>query len=373
INEVNELTLLAMVGIVDPPRPEARDAIAECREAGIRVRMITGDHVVTAGAIAQQLGIEGQAITGAAFKQMSDSEASAKLDDIGVIARVAPEDKVRLVQLLQGKNNIVAMTGDGVNDAPALKTADIGVAMGITGTDVSKEAATMILTDDNFATIVGAVEQGRIIYDNLLKYIRFQMVGLFAFVMAFLGAALMGITLTLFTPLQILFVNFIVQAPIGMALGFDSATPGLMKQKPRPADEPILTRMLTARLLTTGFLTAVLTIATYQWTLNSTGTAESAQTAAMVIFSIVHIPIALNLRYLHDTTFRQESLTNSRLFATFGMVLLVLVLVTEIGLLRRVFGTTGLTIDQWQLAFTAVFAFLFVSELLKFIFRQLHK
>ena len=149
--------------------------------------MITGDHAITAGAIASQLGIKGRAITGAEFAAMSDDEADRRIDDIGVIARVAPEDKVRLVEILRRKGHIVAMTGDGVNDAPALKAADIGVAMGITGTEVSKEAAVMILTDDNFATIVGAVEQGRALYDNLMRYIRFQMASLFGFIATFLG------------------------------------------------------------------------------------------------------------------------------------------------------------------------------------------
>ena len=161
IDLVQDLTLLAMVGIVDPPRAEAKDAIAECRSAGIRVRMITGDHATTAAAIATELGIEGKAVTGAEFAAMSDEQLRRDLDNIGVVARVAPEDKVRLVRLLKEMGNVVAMTGDGVNDAPALKTADIGVAMGITGTEVSKEAAVMILTDDNFATIVGAVSYGR--------------------------------------------------------------------------------------------------------------------------------------------------------------------------------------------------------------------
>ena len=166
---VRDLTLLAMVGIVDPPRPEAKTAIAECRDAGIRVRMITGDHATTAAAIAGELGIEGGAITGAEFAAMSDEELLARLPEIGVVARVAPEDKLRLVGLLKPAHNVVAMTGDGVNDAPALKAADIGVAMGITGTEVSKEAAVMVLTDDNFATIVNAVSYGRALYDNLLS------------------------------------------------------------------------------------------------------------------------------------------------------------------------------------------------------------
>ena len=189
IELVTDLTLMAMVGIVDPPRAEAKDAIAKCHSAGIQVRMITGDHAVTAAAIGHQLGIEGTALTGAQFKAKSDDELMKELPDIGVVARVAPEDKIRLVDLLQRQQNIVAMTGDGVNDAPALKKADIGVAMGITGTEVSKGAAVMILTDDNFATIVKAVEFGRAIYDNLAKFIRFQMTALVAFIAAYLGAA----------------------------------------------------------------------------------------------------------------------------------------------------------------------------------------
>ena len=167
--------MLALVGIVDPPRTQAKDAIAEAHAAGIQVRMITGDHAVTAQAIASQLGIEGRAITGAEFAAMSDDEALEQIDGIGVIARVTPEDKVRLVDTLKRRGHVVAMTGDGVNDAPALKRADIGIAMGITGTEVSKEAAAMILTDDDFSTIVKAVRIGRGLYDNLKKYIQFQM------------------------------------------------------------------------------------------------------------------------------------------------------------------------------------------------------
>jgi Ca2+-transporting ATPase len=174
IGLVNDLTLLAMVGIVDPPRPEAKAAIAKCKGAGIQVRMITGDHAVTAAAIGHELGIPGTALTGAQFAAMSDEVLLKQLPDIGIIARVAPEDKIRLVSLLQQNENIVAMTGDGVNDAPALKKADIGVAMGITGTEVSKEAAVMILTDDN-STIVKRQSTAVAIYDNLTKYIRFQM------------------------------------------------------------------------------------------------------------------------------------------------------------------------------------------------------
>jgi Ca2+-transporting ATPase len=186
---INDLTLLVMVGIVDPARAEAKDAIDECHSAGITVRMITGDHAVTAAAIGHQLGIEGRALTGAEFAAIPDDDLKQQLDEIGVVARVAPEDKIRLVTLLQEQDNIVAMTGDGVNDAPALKKADIGVAMGITGTEVSKGAAVMILTDDNFATIVKAVEFGRGIYQNLFNFVRFQMTSLVGFIMSYLLAA----------------------------------------------------------------------------------------------------------------------------------------------------------------------------------------
>ena len=225
LGQVHDLTLLAMVGIVDP-RAEARDAIATCKSAGIQVRMITGDHAVTAAAIGRELGIEGEALTGAEFARRATRRCCSGLPQIGVVARVAPEDKIRLVSLLQQQNNIVAMTGDGVNDAPALKKADIGVAMGITGTEVSKEAAVMILTDDNFATIVKAVEYGRALYDNLAKYIRFQMTSLVAFITAFLGPRCSASGEDPVLALQVLWINFAITVPIAIALGFDQPSPG---------------------------------------------------------------------------------------------------------------------------------------------------
>jgi Ca2+-transporting ATPase len=190
---VGELTLLALAGIVDPPRPEARTAIAEAHGAGIAVKMITGDHGATAKAIGGELGLRGTAVTGADLDQMSDDELAERIDSIAVFARVAPEHKIRLVDALQRKGNVVAMTGDGVNDAPALKKADMGIAMGITGTEVTKEAATMVLTDDNFATIVEAVGRGRTIYDNIVKFVRFQLSTTLGFASLFLLAAIFGI------------------------------------------------------------------------------------------------------------------------------------------------------------------------------------
>ncbi len=238
---LEDLQLLALIGIVDPPRKEAKDAIALCHTAGIRVRMITGDHATTAAAIAGQLGIEGRAITGAEFAAMSDEELFAQVDEIGVVARVAPEDKVRLVTILKQQGNVVAMTGDGVNDAPALKTADIGVAMGITGTEVTKDAAEMILTDDNFATIVTAVEGGRGLYDNLMKYVRIQMIIIVGFILAFVGAGIFDVVDGIpITPLQILWINFAIDVVLAVGLGFDVPTAGLMARKPRPIGEPVI-------------------------------------------------------------------------------------------------------------------------------------
>ena len=247
--EVQDVTLLALVGIVDPPRKEARDAIALCKDAGIQVRMIAGDHATTAAAIASQLGIEGRALTGTEFAALSDEELEAQVGEIGVVARVAPEDKVRLVDMLKRKGNVVSMTGDGVNDAPALKRSDIGVAMGITGTEVTKEAADMILTDDNFATIVSAVEGGRGIYDNLMKYVRIQLIELGAFILLFVLAGAFAVANGApLTPLQVLWINFAIDVVLAVGLGFDAAVPGLMKRRPRDASAPIVNRSLAIRL-----------------------------------------------------------------------------------------------------------------------------
>src|SRR6266487_3667078 len=266
LSQVSDLTMLALVGIVDPPRPEAKASIAIARSAGIQIRMITGDHAITAAAIAQQLGIPGRAMSGAEFAALSDDEALRQINDLGVIARVTPEHKVRSVEVLKKANKIVAMTGDGVNDAPALKKADIGVAMGITGTDVAKEAAVMILTDDNFATIIRAVENGRALYDNLMKYIRFQMGSLFAFILTFLGAALFNVLAGIpFEPLQVLWINFPIGIFLAIGLGLGNPTPGLMQRPPRKAGEQILPMRLAVRLVALGLMMAVSALGVIQY------------------------------------------------------------------------------------------------------------
>ena len=238
---VQGLQMTALVGMIDPPRRESLDAVRSAQDANIRVRMVTGDDVVTGAAIAKQLGIPGEAILGTELAAMSEAERLDRIDDIGVVGRVAPEHKVLMVETLRKKGDVVAMTGDGVNDAPAIKAADIGIAMG-TGTQVAKNAGRMILTDDNFATIVRAVSEGRKLYDNMLKYIRFMLVALVTYVVTFLVASLLNIAGGQpFSAVQILWINFLITAPVGIALGLDKETPGLMKRQPRPRAASIMT------------------------------------------------------------------------------------------------------------------------------------
>ncbi len=368
---MEDLTLLGLVGMVDPPRSEAKKAIAESKSAGIQVRMITGDHVVTAGAIAKELGMEGRAITGAQFASMSDEQLKQELDDIAVIARVAPEDKVRLVRLLQEKGNVVAMTGDGVNDAPALKKADIGVAMGITGTEVSKGAADMILTDDNFATIVKAVAFGRSLYDNLLKFIRFQMATLVGFILSFLAAGFFGIAGGVpFNPLQILWINWVVDGPIGVALGFGKPTTGLMKLPPRKVNDPIITRSVALRLLYQGVVMTVGVLALRQWAEGAYGDASVAATMSLAAFSFYHIINGLENNHRSRTVFTMETFSDRRQLMLFGLVLLMVILGAEMQVFQRLLDTAHLTFDQWMIALLVALPLLFFEEILKFFLRR---
>jgi P-type Ca2+ transporter type 2C len=367
---VQDLTLLAMVGIVDPPRPEARDAIARCKGAGIRVRMITGDHATTAGAIGTELGIQGRAITGAEFSDMSDEELLGQLDEIGVIARVAPEDKVRLVRMLQQSDNIVAMTGDGVNDAPALKSANIGVAMGITGTEVSKEAAVMILTDDNFATIVGAVEYGRALYDNLLKYLRFQMSTLIAYIAIFIGAGIFDIAGGIpLDPLQIIWLNFVIDVPIAIALGFDEPTGGLMERSPRPVGAPVLSSANWVRLCVQGAVMTVGTLVAYQIGEKNFDVAI-ASTMLLSTLSLYHLAAGLLARDQLRTIFRRDFVPGATQLRRYGFALAAIILVTEIGFLQRIFSMVVLTLGQWGICLGIALTLVVVEEVIKVFLRR---
>jgi P-type Ca2+ transporter type 2C len=287
--------------------------------------------------------------------------ADEGLDEIGVVARVAPEDKIRLVDLLQRKQNIVAMTGDGVNDAPALKKADIGVAMGITGTEVSKGAAVMILTDDNFATIVKAVEFGRAIYDNLSNFIRFQMTALVGFIAAYLGAAFFVIAGGVpFTPFVVLWINFLVQVPVAVALGFDKPAPGLMEHKPRPLSQPVLSRSQWVRIAFLGLLMAIGTLyleATY-----APAGAAVAATMAFVVFSLFNIVIALSARSETGSAFNRDIFHDRSQLMLYGLALLFIILPVELGF-PRFLGLAQLSGDQWhQGVIGFAFALLLVDE-----------
>jgi Ca2+-transporting ATPase len=364
---VSDLTLLAIVGIVDPPRTEAKASIAIAQSAGIQVRMITGDHAVTAEAIARELGITGRAITGAEFAAMSDEEVDREIDGIGVIARVAPEDKVHLVDVLKRKGHVVAMTGDGVNDAPALKRADIGVAMGITGTEVSKEAAVMILTDDNFATIVKAVELGRALYDNLLRYIRYQMGGLFGFIVTFLGASLFFIAEGIpFTPIQTLWVNFTVTVFLAVGLGYGKAREGLMSESPRPPEQPILPRRLFTYLVFIGVVMATCTLATIWWATDAHGEAV-ARTMGLTVFSLANIWFALETSDPQHSLFSMDLRANPTMLKGVGLAILATIAAVELNILNRLLDTVGLTTEQWIICVVVSLAVLAVGEVVKLL------
>jgi Ca2+-transporting ATPase len=364
---VSDLTLLALVGIVDPPRAEAKASIATAHGAGIQVRMITGDHAVTAEAIARELGIKGRAITGVEFAAMSEQELSRHIDDIGVIARVAPEDKVHLVDVLKHKGHVVAMTGDGVNDAPALKKADIGVAMGITGTEVSKEAAVMILTDDNFATIVKAVELGRALYDNLLRYIRFQMAGLFGFIATFLGSSLFFIAGGVpFLPLQTLWVNFTVQVFLAVGLGYGQPREGLMQEGPRPPTRPILPQRLLTWVVVGGLVMAVGTLAVIWWATDQYGDAV-ARTMGLTVFSLFNLWFALETSDEERSLLSGDVLRNPVLLKAAAAALVAIVLATEFRLFNRILSTVSLDLDQWLICIAVSLAVVVVAEARKLL------
>ena len=364
LDEVQGLTLLALVGIVDPPRKEAKDAIAHCKEAGIRARMITGDHATTAAAIAAQLGIEGRALTGAEFAALSDAELDEQLDSIGVVARVAPEDKVRLVDLLKRKGNVVSMTGDGVNDAPALKRADIGVAMGITGTEVTKEAADMILTDDNFATIVAAVEGGRGIYDNLMKYVRVQLVMLGGFILTFVGAGIFddrrrGAPHAVADPLDQLRRRRAARDRTWVRRtrpGPDAvASPGTRMH--RSSDRPLGVRLAVASLIMAALALGVVAWGEDRYDL------VVATTMGLTTLSLMHIVAALEAREPTGTIFSRYTIANRRFIQLIGAALALTFLVTELQPLQRIFDTVSLTSAQWGICLLGPIVFLAAAEL----------
>jgi Ca2+-transporting ATPase len=367
---IEGMTLLSLVGIVDPPRPTAKVAIETAKNAGIRVRMITGDHAVTAAAIAQDLGIDGKAITGAEFAAMSDEQLRDEIDGIGVIARVTPEDKVRLAEMLKSKGNIVAMTGDGVNDAPALKKADIGIAMGITGTEVTKEAADMILTDDNFATIVKAVEIGRGLYDNLTKYVRFQMGVLAGMILAFLGASIFNIVAgVIFLPLQTLWVNFTTQVFQAVGLGYGKMADDVMERKPRKEDEPILDRTRFVWIAISGLVMAAITVGIAKWADDNHGHVV-ARTMALTTFSIANLLYSFTALDEKESLFSLDVISDQKFLMFSGMSVAAIFLGTELGPLNRILQTQPLSRSEWGVCIALPLILVAVSEIWKLYLRR---
>ena len=362
---ISDLELLSLVGIVDPPRPTAKESIATARSAGIRVRMITGDHAVTAAAIAGQLGIEGRVITGAEFGAMSDDQARTAIDDVGVIARVTPEHKVRLVDVLKMNDQTVAMTGDGVNDAPALKRADIGLAMGITGTEVTKEAAVMILTDDNFSTIVKAVELGRGLYNNLTKYVRFQMGCLFGFILSFLGASIFNVAGGVpILPLQTLWVSFTTQVIQAVGLGYGRPAAGLMQRKPRPPDQPILGRGLLVWLVIAGLVIAAGTLGVISWAQQAHGLVV-ARTMGLVTLSLFNLFFSIESKDDRRSAFNLDTFADKTFLLTTATSFSLLVLSTVLGPFQTILKTTTLDVPQWLACMAIAFSIVVAAEIRK--------
>ena len=329
LEDENDFTFIGLISMIDPPRPEAIQAVADAKQGGIRTIMITGDHKVTATAIARQLGIfrDGdEALAGVELDNMTDAELDQRLEKVSVYARVSPEHKIRIVNAWQRKGNIVSMTGDGVNDAPALKKADIGVAMGITGTEVSKDAASMILADDNFATIVKAVVNGRSVYANIRNAILFLLSGNTAGIFCVLFASIMALPVP-FQPVHLLFINLLTDSLPAIAIGMEPARRGLLSQKPRDPKEPILNRSLLSRIGVQGLLIAIATMAAFYLGYGPTKDAAMASTMAFATLTLARLFHGFNCRGA-ESLFRLKLTTNPASVLAFfaGVVLLALVL-----------------------------------------------
>jgi len=361
-------TFVGLAGLMDPPRPEAKRAIAHCKHAGIQVKMITGDHKATAAAIGHELGLNGEVVSGSELDAMSDGELARRIDAISVFARVSPAHKVRIVKALQADGHIAAMTGDGVNDAPALKAADIGVAMGITGTAVTREAATMVLTDDNFATIVRAVEEGRVVYDNIVKFVRFQLSTNIGAILTVLAATLMGLPAP-FTAIQLLWINIIMDGPPAMSLGVEPGRPGIMHAPPRPQAAQILTLPRLGRLAAYGATMMVGTIWLFQEALAIHGQAY-ALTLAFTTFVLFQFFNVFNARNEHGSAFDAHFLKNGKLWLALLSVLALQVMAVHWPPAQAIFGTTDLMLDDWLKAALVASSVLLLDEARKLVFKM---
>ena len=357
------MTLLGLVGMIDPPRREAKAAVRECEEAGIKVMMITGDHPLTAKAVARELGISknGNVVTGPELEAMDDEQLEAAVASVEVCARVSPAHKLRVVTALQKRGQVVAMTGDGVNDAPALKKADIGIAMGITGTDVSKEAAAMTLIDDNFASIVAAVEEGRGIFSNIKKYLMYLLSSNIGEIGLMAGASLAGLPLPL-SAVQILYVNLATDGLPALALAVDPPEDDLMKRPPRNPRTGIFTRPVVTLMLLGGIWSAVINLSLFIWALNSGRGVQEAMTMTFVSLVLIQFFKAYNFRSDRHSVLRKP-FANKWLNLAIIWELLLLGLIVYVPILERTFGTYGLTLKDWLIIIAAA---LTVSPVLEF-------
>ena len=380
-----DLTFIGMVGMIDPPREEAKEAVAKCKTAGIKPVMITGDHKITAIAIARELGIlesESEAITGKELEEMSDEELTNKIRNYSVYARVSPEHKVRIVRAWQANGEIVAMTGDGVNDAPALKNADIGCAMGIVGTDVAKEAADVILTDDNFATVVSAVEEGRRIYDNILKAIQFllssnvgEVITLFIAIIATpLIASAFGIqdikALEPLLPIHILWINLVTDSLPALSLAFDPANRDIMKRKPSKPGKGIFTKGMTWRIIYQGIMIGAITLVAFCVGLSTPGVEEhtkieAGQTMAFCVLALSQLVHVYNVRNNAESIFKTGVFNNSKLiWATVASATLMFIILL-VPALRNVFSIVALPVENILEVILLVFSPILIVELFK--------
>ncbi len=369
-NAQREMTFLGLVGMIDPPRPEAEAAMRKCEDAGVRVVMITGDHPATARAVARELGIlrKGRVVTGAQLEEMGDAELAREVANIDVYARVSPAHKLRVVTALQQQGHVVAMTGDGVNDAPALKKADIGVAMGITGTDVAKEAAAMMLTDDNFASIVAAVEEGRGIFGNIKKYLMFLLSSNIGEIGLMAGAMLLGLPLPL-TAVQILYVNLATDGLPALALAVDPPEHDLMRRKPRDPGTGIFTRPVVALMLVGGAWSAAVNLALFTWALRSGRSAADAMTMTFVCLVLIQLVNAYNFRSDRLSAL-DRPFANRWLNLATAWEAALLCLVVYLPFLKEPFGMFALHPVDWAIVGGAALTILPVLEAAKWMARR---
>ena len=364
-----DFIFLGMVGMIDPPREEAKEAVRRCKEAGIKPVMITGDHKITATAIAKSLGIISNGdcvLTGTDVEMMSDEQLKEMAGNVAVFARVAPEHKVRIVNAFQSRGNVVAMTGDGVNDAPALKLADIGVAMGITGTDVAKEAADVVLTDDNFATIVSSVREGRRIYDNLMKSIQFMISTNLGEIVLLLIAVLANLDMPLL-PIQLLFINLVGDSLPSLALSVDHADKDIMKRKPIDPNQGIFTKHFTTRVIIQSLIIGLTTLAAYMIGMKTSVDVARTMTFAVMVFC--QFTIIFSIRSGHNW-FTHKMFTNRWLWLTIVFVTALTLLVLLVPGMQSLFKLAPMTSGQWWTVIGLSFGVLALSELFKLFTRN---